>query len=147
LVYKQGVNKMSYPTSPYLLYDNQYGVNREPFSDVALDRRFGEFSPQVSYDCVAPTVNASNPSVGENRLGIGYNNGILDYQFGSSMNVPFCGASVATGGIDCQKCPCQTLGCNSAAPGNGSCDYGFDRNHQSAFGPNGGNRYGNVKWG
>lgn len=152
--------EMSYPTSPYLLYDNRTTVNREPFDSTALMPRYGAFSDSVSYACSAQTVNASNPalvSLGSDR-GIGYNNGILDYQFGSHMNVPFCGVSLAAEraagfGVmvpaDCEQCPCQTPGCANfgSAPNIQNCDYGYARNHGSVFGPNGGNRNGNLKWG
>jgi hypothetical protein len=87
-------------------------------------------------------------------MGIGVNTGILDYQFGSLMDAAFCGVPMnascapnAPYATDCAKCPCQRLGCNNVAGPEGCCDYGFARTHTSAFGPNGGNRYGNIKWG
>jgi len=150
---------MSYPTSPYLLFDNQQSVNREPFSQLALGRRFGAYSPTAQYNCATVPVDASNPAMvvsapccpeqaGHDVLGIGYNNGILNYQFGSAMNTPFCGVPLSntTNEVDCQKCPCQTPGCNVNNT-NSPCNYGYARNHASAFGPSGGNRNGNLKWG
>lgn len=155
---------MSYPTSPYLLYDNQQTVNREPFNNLALHTRFGEYAPTAKIDCSFTPINASNPATvvsapcapelsEQDMLGIGHNNGILEYQFGSSMNVPFCGVPLSAHcsdpcayglpvSTDCKKCPCS-----NAAGGQEACNYGFARSPGSAFGPSGGNRYGNLKWG
>lgn len=159
---------MSYPTSPYLLYGNQHTVNREPFNRIALTKRFGYYAPEAQYQCPVEPVNAANAPLvvsapccpelaGQDVLGIGHNNGILEYQFGSSMNVPFCGVPMDSAcpnqcayGLptptNCEKCPCRIPGCGGGAAG-GCCDYGFARNHGAVFGPNGGNRNGNLKWG
>jgi hypothetical protein len=160
---------MSLPTTPYLLYDNQYPMDHDAFGPDALTKRFGYYAPCVKYPCKYNPVDASNPDyivsppccpemAGVDVLGIGTNQGVLDYQFGSSMDVPFCGVPMqntchmmpgAPTPTNCEKCPCTKMGCHNVG-GKGSpkcCDYGFARTHSSVFGPNGGNRYGNMKWG
>jgi len=154
---------MSYPTSPYLLYDNQHSQVHDVFDRDALMKRYGKYgsvaypcaSEQVPASAVAPQYVVSPPCCpgmsGQDVLGIGVNNGILDYQFGSSMSVPFCGSVVGPCGTqnipDCKQCPCQRQTCATLNNPSAQCDYGFARNRCSAFGPTGGNRNGNLKWG
>ena len=158
---------MSLPTSPYLLYDNQHPNDRDAFGSDALIKRFGYFPKCVKYPCDYKPVNATNPTYvvsppccpemsDVDVLGIGSNQGILGYQFGSSLDVPFCGVPIqhtcgmiqgAPTPTNCAKCPCQTMGCSNLGNDTKCCDYGFARTPSSVFGPNGGNRYGNIKWG
>lgn len=145
-------------------------VYPDVFRPDALISRFGIYDSTATLPCnyEAPRVaNAAVPmgpiccsdgvSDGANILGIGVNNAMLNYQFGSSMNVPFCGIPIhndkcAIKGsptpYDCNACPCRPPGCaslNGTVPP--TCDYGFARTHSSIFGPNSGNRNGNVRWG
>uniref|UniRef100_A0A6C0BMQ8 Uncharacterized protein n=1 Tax=viral metagenome TaxID=1070528 RepID=A0A6C0BMQ8_9ZZZZ len=154
---------MSYPTSPYLLYDNQFSQGRDAFNKDALMKRFGKYetvrfpcaNDQVPASAMAPQYVVSPPCcpdmAGQDVLGIGVNTGILDYQFGSQMSPAFCGSVVGPCGTqsttDCEKCPCQTQTCSTLGKLNAECDYGYARNRCSAFGPTGGNRNGNLKWG
>lgn len=103
-------------------------------------------------------------------LGIGTNQQLLDYQFGSMQNAPVCGVSlteqcklIAENGFgaqafpNCQACPCKSIGCNAfgqpeqlvALNGNdGCCDYlGLARDHASIFGPGAAGRSGLNRWG
>lgn len=158
---------MSLPTSPYLLFDNQYGMGHDSFEQDAFMKRFGDFPACVKFPCDYKPVNASNPAfivsppccpqmADTDVLGIGTNQGVLNYQFGSSLDVPFCGVPMqntcnmvqgAPTPTNCGMCPCQTPSCQNLGQNTGCCDYGFARTPSSIFGPNGGNRYGNIKWG
>lgn len=123
---------------------------------------------QPSGLCPSNNANAVNPRMvfsapccpamnGEDVLGVGTNDKILQYQFNSFANPSYCGVSldnqcnVPLGTPfqqDCAKCPCQEMGCASFGKNNGCCDYfGAARNHASIMGPSGGNRYLNQRWG
>lgn len=100
-------------------------------------------------------------------LGIGTNQQLLDYQFGSFQNQPICGVSlseqcqlIAENGLgaqafpNCQACPCKSIGCHafgqdeSSLGQNGCCDYaGLARDHASIFGPGAAGRSGLNRWG
>lgn len=158
---------MSLPTSPDLLYGNHHtSIRQDPFNQHALEKRFKKVATNTRLPCDYPPVAVPNPRLdvsppccapGKDMLGMGLNTGILDYQFGSSLDVPFCGVPIqpACGPFDpsastpnCSVCPCRSSTCATLnQPGAPCCNYGFAREHNSAFGPSGGNRYGNVKWG
>ncbi len=94
-------------------------------------------------------------------LGIGVNQGILDYTFSSMLNVPFCGTQLPSSyntqalGLalpyDCEKCPCAVANHSCGYPNSrvntSGCDYGFGRDPYSFQSPTGGNRSGSIRWG
>ena len=158
---------MSLPTVPYL-YNQQQPITHDVYFQESLEKRFGAYNPcGATFDCPYNPVKAVNPAyvvsppccpamAGTDVLGIGSNQGILDYQFGSSMDVPFCGVPMqdycgnipgAPTPTDCKKCPCKQMGCANVGADTGCCDYGFARNHSSIFGPSSGGRSANPRWG
>jgi hypothetical protein len=156
---------MSLPTVPYT--NQQEPIVWDEFGKYALMPRFRAYTCGERGNCSYTPPPIKNPSLVESPpccpamagidvLGIGSNDKVLQYQFGSSMDVPFCGLSMNNqcGLMDgvyvptnCKACPCQQPGCQNFGSVPGCCNYGFGRQPNQVFGPYGGNRYGNIKWG
>lgn len=86
----------------------------------------------------------------QDKLGVGVNDKILQYQFSSFQNPSICGVFLdgTNYNPNCEKCPCQDMGLNSFSKNFGQCDYfGAARDHASIMGPTSGGMYLNQRWG
>ena len=146
-------------------YEERIDNRRDVFRADALTTRFRGYPCKVQTDCphvsaVPKTKMPIETSYDPKALyGMGVNNGVLEYQFTSMPDMPFCGVPLAAedklhygqaAQRDCAACPCLNGQCPTSLSSetlDRDCNYGFARTFSSIFGPSSGNRYAMNRWG